>query len=136
MPFMVVYGTADGSPRYEQAEAIDEAALFVERLRNSEGIDNIRIFRMEEISFAFRPYYKVELGMPERQSPAPPADAPPAAVVEAPGPPVPAAPAEPDAADDDAAVEPFGPVADVTPLPSTPPGSGDDAAGRRGLFGR
>jgi hypothetical protein len=141
MPFMVVYGTADGSPRYEQAEAIDEAALFVERLRNSEGIDNIRIFRMEEISFAFRPYYKVELGMPERQSPAPATEAPPAAVVEAPVPPVSATAAEPDAADDDdavAAVEPIGPVAHVSPLPSTPPSLGDDAgaAGRRGLFGR
>ena len=32
------------------------------------GIDEIRIYRMEEISFAFRPYYKVELGLAERQS--------------------------------------------------------------------
>jgi hypothetical protein len=143
MPFMVVYGTSDGSPRYEQAEAIDEAALFVERLRNSEGIDNIRIFRMEEISFAFRPYYKVELGMPERQSPVAAADAAPVGAVEAPAPPVPTAPAEPgaheaDAADAAPAVEPVVPVSDVTPTPSAPD-LGDDAAGaagRRGLFGR
>lgn len=69
MPFMVIYRTSDGTSRYEQADAIDEAALFVERLRNSERIDQIRIYRMEEISFAFRPYYKVELGLPERQIP-------------------------------------------------------------------
>lgn len=68
MPFMVIYRTADAETTFQQAEAIDEAALFVERLRNSEGIDQIRIYRMEEISFAFRPYYKVELGMPERQT--------------------------------------------------------------------
>jgi hypothetical protein len=69
MPFMVIYRNADGSPGYEQAGAIDEAALFVERLRNNESIDQIRLFRMEEINFAFRPYYKVELGLPERVAP-------------------------------------------------------------------
>jgi hypothetical protein len=66
MPFMVICRTSDGSSRFEQSEAIDEAARFVERLRNSEGIDQIRIYRMEEIGFAFRPYYKVELGLPDR----------------------------------------------------------------------
>ncbi|MEQ1788173.1 MAG: hypothetical protein ABL966_14050, partial [Acidimicrobiales bacterium] len=72
MPFMVIYRTSDGSSSFEQADAIDEAALFVERLRNKEGIDQIRIYRMEEISFAFRPYYKVELGLSERQATPPP----------------------------------------------------------------
>ena len=71
MPFMVIYSTADGAPRYEQADAIDQAALMVERLRNQESIEEARIYRMDEISFAFRPYYKVELGMPERQEPLP-----------------------------------------------------------------
>src|SRR5687768_10803739 len=66
MPFMVIYSTSDGTSCHEQADAIDEAALFVERLRNQDGIEEIRIYRMEELSFAFRPYYKVELGMPER----------------------------------------------------------------------
>ena len=66
MPFMVIYRNADGSAGYEEADAIDGAALFVERLRNNEAIDQIRLFRMEEITFAFRPYYKVELGQPER----------------------------------------------------------------------
>ncbi len=68
MPFMVIYSTSDGASCHEQADAIDEAALFVERLRNKDGIEEVRIYRMEEISFAFRPYYKVELGMPERQT--------------------------------------------------------------------
>ena len=66
MPFMVMYSTSDGTSCHEQADAIDEAALFVERLRNRDGIEEVRLYRMEEISFAFRPYYKVELGMPEQ----------------------------------------------------------------------
>ena len=90
MPFMVIYRTSDGSSCFEQADAIDEAALFVERLRNKEGIDQIRIYRMEEISFAFRPYYKVELGMAERQSVPTPPSASTAVVIEG-------APAEPEA---------------------------------------
>lgn len=66
MPFMVIYRHLDGSSGFQEATAIDEAALFVERLRNNESVEQIRLFRMEEITFNFRPYYKVELGLPER----------------------------------------------------------------------
>ena len=116
MPFMVIYSTSDGASSHEQADAIDEAALFVERLRNQEGIEEIRIYRMEEISFAFRPYYKVELGMPERTGGTPPVDlvdlAPPPAAEE--------------------------PVIAAEPAVLPPPmeGAAADANGRRGLFGR
>lgn len=139
MPFMVVYGTSDGSSRYEQAEAIDEAAQFVERLRNSEGIDKIQIYRMEEISFAFRPYYKVELGMPERQEPVPPADEALAGVFEAPVPPLSASVGVAGAEEPVTAVEPAGLVSGATTSRPVSPGLDDDAAGaagRRGLFGR
>ena len=124
MPFMVIYRTSDGSSNFEQADAIDEAALFVERLRNKEGIDQIRIYRMEEISFAFRPYYKVELGMPDRVGDTP----------------------EVERADDPGEAPPVAPIATMSvgpdrPLPP-PPGAGllsEDGAvngERRGLFGR
>jgi len=134
MPFMVIYRTSDGSSRYEQADAIDEAALFVERLRNSEGIDQIRIHRMEEISFAFRPYYKVELGLPERRTGAAAVDVASTAVpVE-----VADAPAEPIGAPDVEARAPR-PVERTLPLPR-PLGADDEPAGgangRRGMFGR
>jgi hypothetical protein len=147
MPFMVIYRTSDGSSSFEQADAIDEAALFVERLRNKEGIDEIRIYRMEEISFAFRPYYKVELGLAERQNTAAPpsastapvveevdADADASAAVEPPPPP----PAESDvtvAAEADAVTD----VRGQSTLPPPPPvadGEPAGANGRRGLFGR
>lgn len=138
MPFMVIYRTADGDTTYEQADAIDEAALFVERLRNSEGIDQIRIYRMEEISFAFRPYYKVELGMPERQA------APRSAVADR----LPAIPeGSPPTADDqplsvvdarsgaEAGPGDLGPGS-ADPSASSAVGDSADANGRRGLFGR
>ncbi len=147
MPFMVIYRTSDGSSCFEQADAIDEAALFVERLRNKEGIDQIRIYRMEEISFAFRPYYKVELGMTERQDT--PTTPPARKVMAADGPPLaPEAPAEADAEvpppPSDVTVESRpGPLAhrhtDVPlPDPPLPEAEGEHAGanGRRGLFGR
>jgi len=127
MPFMVSYQTSDGTSRYEEADAIDEAALFVERLRNQDGIDQIRIFRMEEISFAFRPYYKVELGLPERQG----ADRPPTpVVVDATVETDTARPTEPDAG---APTPPAVDEAPAEPVPTPPDGAVD---GRRGLFGR
>jgi hypothetical protein len=144
MPFMVIYRTSDGSSTYEQAEAIDEAALFVERLRNQEGIEQVHLYRMEEISFAFRPYYKVELGMAERhEAPAPgtaevveisvPAPEASAAPSELPPPPPPA-PAAEDAPKADT-------EASTTGEPSIPPPPGPEgepagANGRRGIFGR
>ena len=155
MPFMVIYRTSDGSSCYEQADAIDEAALFVERLRNQEGIDQIRIYRMEEIGFAFRPYYKVELGMAERQDVATPPSASTAVVVEAPVAEVeveadvdaaPGSDAEPPAPEADTVVEtaadrPADAVTDgraESSLPSRPRAESEPAGanGRRGLFGR
>lgn len=62
MSHMVIYRTADGQPGYHQTDALDEAVSFVERLRNSDGVDHARIFHMEEVSFDFRPYFRVEVG--------------------------------------------------------------------------
>ena len=126
MPFMVMYRRSDGTSCHEQADAIDEAALFVERLRNNDGVeDDIRIYRMEEISFAFRPYYKVELGLPEKQT----ADTPPTEVNTV-------RPAAHQAA-------PRQPLELASETPAVDGGStdgagveGEGANGRRGLFGR
>ena len=58
---MVTFQTPDGTPGFHQSEALDEAITFVERLRNEQGVHNSRIFRMEELKFDFKPYYKVEI---------------------------------------------------------------------------
>jgi len=129
MPFMVIYSTSDGASCHEQADAIDEAALFVERLRNKEGIEEIRIYRMEEISFAFRPYYKVELGMPERSG----SSVPPEVVGTMPPSPSPEAPVV-DGGDAtiDMTVEP----AQAAHQKDAVEGDASGANTHRGLFGR
>ncbi len=63
MSHMVIYRGSDGKPGYHQADELSSAIKYVEHLRNDEGVDRARIFRMEEVSFEFRPYYKVEIGL-------------------------------------------------------------------------
>lgn len=141
MPFMVIYSTADGSSCHQQADAIDEAAHFVERLRNQEGTEDVRLYRMEEISFAFRPYYKVELGMPERQvaTKADRAAVAPVAPVADPVEVDPGVAADTEAVADAAVPAPAPALGDVPspPAPAEAPlGDPAGANSRRGLFGR
>ena len=142
MPFMVIYSTSDGASCHEQADAIDEAALFVERLRNKDGIEEVRIYRMEEISFAFRPYYKVELGMPERQTERPTTEPTSHVIGSIPQPSVADEPRVVNKPDPEVAVD--APVAEAETKAkaeaAAPPADSDgdhaDANARRGLFGR
>lgn len=108
MSHMVMFRSAEGKAGYHQAEGLDDAIRFVERLRNSENVEQARIFRMEEVGFEYRPYYRVEVA----------AAAPAAAPVEAEAP-VEAA---------HAALRPEAPTED---LPVDEVG-----AARRGLFSR
>ena len=75
MPHMVIFRSTEGKPGYHHAETVDEAARFVEHLRNQEGVSEARIFRMQEVPIEFKTYYRVEVGS---QSPGV-VDAPPAA---------------------------------------------------------
>ena len=116
MSHMVIFRSADGKSGYHQTEEIEEAVRFVERLRNAEGVEQARIFRLEEVSFEFRPYYRVEVGS--------------APVVPIPG-------GQP------AAATPTAPPADaepaeVTPVEGAEPADGEllAANGKKGLFGR
>lgn len=61
MSHMVIFRSGEGKVGYHQAETLEEAARFVERLRNHEGVEQTRIFRLEEVAFEFRPYYRVEV---------------------------------------------------------------------------
>jgi hypothetical protein len=58
---MVIYRGADGKPGYHQTDDIHDAVGFVEQMRNEEGVEHARIFRLEEVVFEYRPYYRVEL---------------------------------------------------------------------------
>ena len=131
---MVIYRGTDGSPGYHQADEVHDAVAFVEQLRNDQGVEEAKIFRMEEVTFEYRPYFRVELVSSDRTLSAPastPAVAAPsvaeATVTET------AAPAAGAAVD----------VADVTetteaaaPTAATAPDANGDVGARRGLFGR
>ena len=159
MSHMVIFQTPDGNPGYKQFESVGEAVAFVETLRNDQGIENARMFALEEIKFDLRPYFKVQLQAlnagapaPSSTAPAQPAPAQPSAQ-PAPAQPEPAptpAPSQPSPAP--AAGEPttfgtFAPPASSAPSSSpesapsapTPPAdqpSTDSQPARRGLFGR
>jgi hypothetical protein len=58
---MVIYRGADGKPGYHQTDDIHDAVMYVESLRNEKDVDHARIFRLEEVTFEYKPYYRVEL---------------------------------------------------------------------------
>jgi hypothetical protein len=77
MPHMVVFRSVEGKPGYHQVDTLDDAVRFVERLRNQEGVDDARVFRMDEVKLEFRTYVKVEVaGAGPVAEPAPAADEP------------------------------------------------------------
>jgi len=159
---MVIFQNPEGDPGYNQFESIDEAVSFVEKIRNEQSIDSIRIFELDEVKFDLKPYYKVELLALKSGAPAAaPAPSAPAPVAAAPAPAAPAAPAPsapapapssapaPSAPSPGAApASPFAPPAGQPasfPPPSggpsapTPPADQPDDESqptRRGLFGR
>jgi hypothetical protein len=68
---MVMFRSTDGKPGYHQAEALEDAVRFVERLRNQENVTEARIFRMQEVPIEFKTYYKVEVGAAPASEPVP-----------------------------------------------------------------
>lgn len=58
---MVVFTTAEGRPGYYQSESLEEAVRFVERVTNSEGVSDARLYRMTEIPLEVKAVYRVEV---------------------------------------------------------------------------
>lgn len=126
MSHMVIFRSAEGKPGYHQAEALDDAVGFVEDLRNAEGVEHARIFRMEEVTFEFRPYFRVELGGAGVDAAAEPEEE----QDEVEDQPAPEMAAEVEAPDMEvSAFAPPDPMGDAEPV-------GSGAGARRGLFGR
>jgi hypothetical protein len=74
---MVIFRSPDGKPGYHQAETLEEAVAFVERLRNEDSVIDARVFRMDEVAIEFKVYYRVAVageGPPAAAEPAPAAD--------------------------------------------------------------
>ncbi len=144
MSHIVRYKSATGEDTYVEAGSLDTALSMVERLRNEEGVSDVRVYKHMPIEF--KTYYKVEIvdeGGAPAPAPAAESSAPAAAPepAEAPPPPPPAAapePEEPEAAEPEAAEEPPpAPPASSEPPPgsmnlSPPPGSSSSGEGGEG----
>ena len=158
MSHMVIFQTPDGNPGYNQFESVGEAVAFVETLRNDQGIENARMFALEEIKFELKPYFKVQMQALNPGAPSAPSAAPGPAPAAQPAPAPAAAPAPAPAAGEPTTFGTFAPPApspspspspSATPSTESSPGapttpstpSADQPAGeaqpaRRGLFGR
>lgn len=81
MSHMVIFQTPDGDQGYNQFETVEESVAFVESLRNEQNVLSARIFKLDEVKFEFRPYFRVQLAQlgagdpPPAYNPAPPAAA-------------------------------------------------------------
>lgn len=130
MSHMVIFQTPDGNPGYNQFEDFDEAVRFVEALRNDQGVENARMFALEEVKFEFKQYYRVEVDPPmvgPAGSTSGPAFVPASAPVPPPQPTGDTfeAPFEPTPFEAPGGSTDSSPVGTVPPAPATPFGSGD-----------
>jgi hypothetical protein len=144
---MVLYTGLDGSGAFGRCEELTDAVAEVEQLRNEQGIEDARIYRLEEVKFEIKPYFRVEFPGSTMTLTAPPA----VASVAAPA--TTEAPASVEAPSWSAAPAPADVPSMVAPPPPPPPppapvapmaydtgmhGDEEDAGvgSRRGLFGR
>lgn len=157
MSHIVKYRGQNGKTDYHHTDDIHDAVSFVEQLRNDQNVDGAQIFRLEEVNFDYRPYYRVELKAGEPMLSSAPSAAKPAVAPAAA--PAAAQPAKP--ATTQAAATPATPVREVpkpepelvsvpartapasaaapkpTPVADTASESDVSSVGaRRGLFGR
>ncbi|HEX2029061.1 MAG TPA: hypothetical protein VHF25_13790 [Nitriliruptorales bacterium] len=59
MTYLVRYRTPAGDPRLEDVDDLPTAVERVERLRNDDGVTDVRVFR--EVPLEFRPYYRAAI---------------------------------------------------------------------------
>jgi hypothetical protein len=58
---MVIYRTPDGKAAFQQVDDLPAAVAFVEKIRNEAGVENGRIYRLEQVQYRFEPYYQVRI---------------------------------------------------------------------------
>lgn len=145
MSHMVIYRSPDGKAAFQQVDDLPAAVAFVEKIRNESGVENGRIYRLEQVNYRFEPYYQVRLDTsdashaPSVPPPPPPAPEP---VSARPAPPTgPSGPLSPSVAGVGTAAGLGSPPAGTgmstdVGRESTAGDEGDGNGVRRGLFGR
>ena len=125
---MVSYRDSEGKQSYHETAELNDAIAYVEHLRNDEAVEHARIYKMDELNFEYRPYFRVEIAGAASAAPPPP----PAGWVA----PQPTDTLPPAAADEDDR----DPLASAWAASERPEDRFDDSVGagngRRGLFGR
>jgi hypothetical protein len=58
---VVFFPAPDGSPAFRRLPTLDDAARFVEQLRNVENVTEASVHSLTEIPLAFKAWYRVEL---------------------------------------------------------------------------
>lgn len=91
MDHAVHYRTSGGETTFEEAGSLEAAVAMVERLRNDEGVSDVRVYK--QIPIEFKAYYKVSVVDGSGPAAAPSAAAP--AAAPAPDATPPAAPSTP-----------------------------------------
>ncbi len=61
MEHVVFFPAHDGSPAFRRLVSLEDAARFVEHLRNVEGVDHVSVHALTEVPLAFKAYYRVEM---------------------------------------------------------------------------
>jgi hypothetical protein len=108
---VVFFTGADGAAQYRRTASLEEAVRVVEHLRNVEGVEDSRVFALDEVPLAFKTVYRVEI---PGHTPSDPGVAP--------LPPMPAMPAELDAVAAVAEADAPAPEAEPAPVMAAVPG--------------
>jgi hypothetical protein len=151
MEHVVFYPSVDGSPAFRRVASLEEAARFVEHLRNVEDVTDFSVHALTSVPLSVRPWYRVEMPFDAQASAAPvepyevapavpaPVEAPVAMPVLAAVPAHESVPAEPAAVIEEfappAPVEEFAPVAAVEQLEPMAPELAEAVAGGRRSMG-
>lgn len=59
--FMVQFTSGEGRPSHHVSDLLEDAVRFIERLTNSEGVNDARLFEMTEIPVEVKAYYQVQV---------------------------------------------------------------------------
>jgi hypothetical protein len=58
---LVRFTTTEGRDAQHVAPSLDDALRFIERLRNNEEANVVRLYRLQEVPVAFKAYYRAEV---------------------------------------------------------------------------
>ena len=61
MDHLVRFTTSEGRDAQHVVPSLEDALRFVERLRNTQEANVVKVFRLQEVPISFKTYYKVEL---------------------------------------------------------------------------